>query len=70
MEKNMNVSSTTSSLIHQFAVNPQKAEGRLEGNKPDGDGDQDDSIRVEATKQTANASSATGSIGGNIDITA
>jgi len=66
----MHVSSTTSSLLHQIAVNPQKAEGRIEGNKPDGDGDQDDSIRVAATKQTNNVSSATGSIGRNIDITA
>jgi len=66
----MHVSSTTSSLIHQIAVNPQKAEGRIEGNKPDGDGDQDDGIRVAATNQADSAASATGSIGTNINVTA
>ncbi len=66
----MQVSSTAGALVQQAALSATKAESRVEGNQPDGDGDKDDASRVAPAQQTANATTASGSIGGNIDVTA
>jgi len=66
----MNVSSVASSLAQQAAVTPNRAEGRVEGTRPDGDGDQDDAVRVAATSPVNSAPPAVGSIGSQLNVTA
>ena len=66
----MNVSSVTNTLAQHTVSNQNRAEGRIEGNKPDRDGDQDDAVRVATTKQTGSASPGTDSLGNQIDMTA
>jgi len=66
----MSVSSIASSLAQQSVVTLNRVEGRVEGTQPDGDGDQDDAIRVAATSSVNQASPTAGSIGSQIDVTA
>ncbi len=67
----MQVSSAASAYVQQAASSiPSRTEDRVEGSRPDGDSDRDDASRVASTQQTTSATTATGSIGGNIDVTA
>jgi len=61
-EIEMHVSSATSALAKQAVLNPRRAEGAVEGTKPDGDGDQDDAARVAATKAVSPASGPMGKV--------
>ncbi len=46
------------------------APDKVEGNKPDGDGDGDDGGRVSSGKQAGTALARTGSLGRQLDISA
>ena len=46
------------------------APDKVEGNKPDGDGDADDRVRVSPGKQAGTSLARTGPIGRQIDISA
>ncbi len=75
----MDISSSTSinTLSQQAINNTSKPEGKVEGNKPDGDNDKDDAVKVantaNATTPTPNVNSAPpmlGAVGNNINLTA
>ena len=64
----MNISSALSS----FAFNTQvSAEGRIEGNKPDGDGDKDDKASVaRPVSQSSPSAQITATLGNFLNTTA
>jgi len=66
----MNASSVTRPLAQPAVFTTNRAEGPVEGSKPDGDGDRDDAVHVASTVKTSNVSPATGSLGSQIDVTA
>jgi len=65
----MNVSSATSVLPQAgptpATANPNKAEDKVEGNKPDNDNDRDDTVN-----SSTQATNATGTVGTQVNITA
>ncbi len=63
----MEISSATSILPQAAptATTPTRAEERLEGNRPDNDGDKDDAVSSVASQST----NTTGSIGTRINVT-
>ena len=65
----MNISAVTSVPVQQAFQPQNRTEDRVEGNKPDGDGDQDDAVRVDTANQTKSSSQVTSSVGSQIDLT-
>jgi len=66
----MAISSVASTSSQTIFNNLVTGEDRIEGNKPDGDGDRDYAVRVPAAKPTSTALSKTGSLGRQIDVVA
>ena len=65
----MNISAVTSIPVQQAILPQNRTEGRVEGTKPDGDGDQDDAVQGNAAQQTNNSSQVASSLGSKIDLT-
>jgi len=65
----MNISAVTSIPVQQAILPQNRTEGRVEGTKPDGDGDQDDAVQVDAAQQTDNSSLVASTVGSKVDVT-
>jgi len=66
----MTISSATNTLPQPAAPPETRPESRVEGNKPDGDGDKDDVARANPVSQTSNTAQVTESLGNNLNVTA
>jgi hypothetical protein len=66
----MTISSVASTSVQPAQLPQTRPEGRVEGNKPDGDGDQDDLIRTNSVAQANNTSQVTESLGNNVNVIA
>ncbi len=73
----MNISSSTTSISQQPIYNTNKAEGKVEGNKPDADSDKDGAVKAASTANATNptqsvnnTSLALGAVGNNINLKA
>ena len=64
----MNISSATSAVLQQVAANATRTDGKIEGNKPDGDGDRDDNAHITISKQATNPARETGSVGSLVNV--
>jgi len=63
----VSASAVTPAASHAFHQNAVKAEGPVEGTRPDGDGDGDDAIKASSTANV-NRANPTGFTGNIIDI--
>ncbi len=66
----MSISSISNSSTQLAQLSQTKTEGKIEGNKPDGDRDKDDLSQSNAITQSSSALQTTGSIGRNLNIVA
>ncbi len=64
----MAISPITSTFVQQVPPTQTKSEGIVEGNKPDGDGDQDDATSANSVAQTNNTAQVTESLGNNVNL--
>jgi len=76
-EIRVNISSNINTLSQQAMYNTNKTEAKVEGNKPDGDNDKDDAVKVTNTVNATNSTSTVnkapsmlGAVGNNINLTA
>jgi|GEM_PF-2249841 len=66
----MAISSVASTSVQAAQLLQTKSEGRVEGNKPDGDGDQDDVVLGNQVAETNNTAQVTETLGNNINVVA
>ncbi len=67
----MDISSVASTLVtSNIPTQNNKETERVEGNKPDGDGDRDDAIQGATSKQATTALATSGTVGTKLNVTA
>lgn len=66
----MTISSVSNSSVQSALVSQSRAESKVEGKKPDGDGDQDDVKSVSTSAQASNTAQVTEVLGNNLNVTA
>jgi len=66
----MSISSVANSSAQLTQLSQMKSEAKIEGSKPDGDGDKDDLSTTNTSTQNTSALQVTGNIGRNLNVVA